>query len=132
MSERVYFIGDGRGHIKIGCSNNPGARIATLQTGTVSTLELLATMRGGREEESCLHGMFTASRVTGEWFRRTELLDGIIAQANEWPNADFDDVLHAAAETLDAENQFGRILYSEHEWAGALHGRARPESEDFA
>ena len=64
------------GVCKIGISVNVTARICSLQTSSPYPLTLLATMPGGRLEESALHREFGQYRLNGEWFSlRPEILD---------------------------------------------------------
>ncbi len=68
----VYFIGepDLRGTIRIGYSANPWARLKALRDETRrSDLEILAKVRGGREEEAQFHERFAHLRSgQREWF----------------------------------------------------------------
>jgi hypothetical protein len=69
----VYFIRNSSEHIKIGVSNDPVKRLATLQTSNHNKLELLYTVTcGSREEafslEKSLHALFSSYRAFGEWF----------------------------------------------------------------
>lgn len=68
-SSWVYFIqsGDG-GPIKIGWSEEPEKRIASLQTAHPEKLRLLAVTPGDASTEAGLHAEFSAARKTGEWF----------------------------------------------------------------
>ena len=66
----VYVIRDEESDlIKIGVSEHPQKRLASLQTGTVNRLCLVAAFSGGRDLEARLHATFAAARVAGEWFR---------------------------------------------------------------
>jgi len=66
----IYFIGDGRGHVKIGyAKRNAEDRLCTLQTGAVSTLRILREIDGSRKIEGWLHRRFVEHRIRGEWFR---------------------------------------------------------------
>ena len=65
----VYFVAaEHSGKIKIGCSDDPDARIVAMQTGCPVRLKLLATIPGGFEKEKELHGRFAHLRTAGEWF----------------------------------------------------------------
>jgi hypothetical protein len=69
-SSFVYFlqrIPDGP--IKIGWTDDPGRRVAELQTGSAEELMLRALIPGGRAEETQLHEKFASARMLGEWFR---------------------------------------------------------------
>lgn len=70
----VYFIrsGDRFGPVKIGITRNPARRLAALQTANSEELQLLAVCPNwdGCFEQS-LHETLSASRLQGEWFRRS-------------------------------------------------------------
>jgi len=63
----VYFASNQGGHIKIGFSSNPWARVRELSTGG-GPLRLLAVQSGSRQDEAALHLRFSALRKHGEWF----------------------------------------------------------------
>lgn len=65
----VYFIGAGRGHVKIGSSRRPEARLKQLQTAQPERLILIGTMPGGRALETELQAKYHRYAVGGEWFR---------------------------------------------------------------
>ena len=68
----VYVIErEDNGHVKIGISENPAARRATLQTGSSSRLRIVHTaFAGDRAEDVELeaHTFLAARRLEGEWF----------------------------------------------------------------
>lgn len=76
MQTYVYFIQAGKGHIKIGVSKDPEARLRELQVGASGReLVLLATLPfRSREEafemEKYLHAELAKFRINGEWFKR--------------------------------------------------------------
>lgn len=71
----VYFIGQQSGGlVKIGVSNDPVARMTTLQVGSPVPLELLVAIVGDIALERTLHAIFSRDRAHGEWFRRSETL----------------------------------------------------------
>lgn len=72
----IYFIQDSRTlEIKIGFTEqNVLVRLATLQTGTASKLEVLACVPGEVTDETALHVKFASDRVSGEWFRPSPAL----------------------------------------------------------
>jgi hypothetical protein len=127
----VYFIGDGHGRVKIGCSSNPAGRLGTLQTGTALPLRLLCSIIGGREQESFLHNWFREDRIAGEWFKQSHRLAGFIETAIDSPGADPQWLLEIWAETEDARHMYDGVLYEEHAWSRSLQGRPgeRPEAE---
>jgi hypothetical protein len=68
----VYFIQSGdSGPVKIGYSDDPGRRLAQLQTGHPESLVLLCWIAGGPTKEREVHDRFRAERLRedGEWFR---------------------------------------------------------------
>ena len=77
----VYFVGadEGSGAVKIGWSTDLKKRMSALNTGSSRALTLLAWVRGGRVVEAHFHKAFKASRVNGEWFKRTPDLVALIA-----------------------------------------------------
>ena len=67
----VYAIREkDTGHIKLGISKNPRARLAQLQTGNSSELELVAYRRAENRfrDEQAIHADADAYRLRGEWF----------------------------------------------------------------
>jgi len=77
----VYFIQSiGGGPIKIGHSDSPIKRLATLQTSHYEKLTILATVDGGLTTETKLHERFSKDRLHGEWFTPSEELMQYINQ----------------------------------------------------
>lgn len=76
----VYFIAAQSGPIKIGMAANPKARLAGLQTSHHERLELLATCRGGANQERLYHYQFKEHRLKGEWFKRVPEIEAEIAR----------------------------------------------------
>ena len=72
----VYFASDQHGHVKIGYSTNPGARVQQLMNGTTlnptphAQITLLAKSPGTFDTETKLHRVFSPFRVSGtkEWY----------------------------------------------------------------
>jgi len=67
----VYFIQDTiSGHVKIGKSKNPKARLSQLQTATTNPLKLLHTIEceDMDELETMFHSRFADCYIRGEWF----------------------------------------------------------------
>lgn len=65
----VYVIqGDEGTPIKVGLSEDPPARLKTLQTGNPQTLRLLYVIPGGHAIEAALHRRLEGSQVLGEWY----------------------------------------------------------------
>lgn len=77
----VYFAqADDR--VKIGWSKKVAARLAQLQTGNATPIQLLGTVPGGRTLERQLHDRFAHLRLSGEWFQAApELLEHITRRA---------------------------------------------------
>lgn len=66
----LYLIGDEKNtYLKIGRSNNPVKRCASLQTSSPLLLSILYTIPGKGGVESSLHSKFSTLREKGEWFR---------------------------------------------------------------
>lgn len=77
LPEWTYFI-RGADAIKIGRSRQPRARMAELQPGSGTKLELLLAVPFSRLTEPDAHRKFKHLRLHGEWFRpEQELLDFI-------------------------------------------------------
>ncbi len=74
---KVYFIKCGDA-IKIGFSQNPWARVATLKTAMPENPVLLGSFNGVMQDEKDLHVRFKHLRINREWFRAdAELLEHI-------------------------------------------------------
>ena len=67
----TYFITDGV-NIKIGRSKDPKKRLASLQTGYPTRLEILSVVRGDCEADC--HELLKDHRLGGEWFDMSALL----------------------------------------------------------
>jgi hypothetical protein len=79
----VYFACASVGYdflaVKIGASEKPLARIATLRTGCPGDLWCQSTvrcasLRDARKLERALHAQFSELRMFGEWFRDSRLI----------------------------------------------------------
>jgi hypothetical protein len=82
----VYFIQAGvTGRpIKIGYTDDLGKRIISLQIGLPEPMEVLLSVKGGRELERELHAKFAHLRIRQEWFRaERELLEAILELGKE-------------------------------------------------
>lgn len=65
----VYCIGNiAAGICKIGVTTNLKQRLSMLKTGSHCTLEVFATLEGGKDLEAELHREFADDRLNGEWF----------------------------------------------------------------
>ena len=68
----IYFIAEGaRGAIKIGLTDDPARRLATLQIGNSRPLRCLGLIYSPQHTEGAWHHRFAAQRISGEWFKRT-------------------------------------------------------------
>ena len=88
------------GRCKIGVAGNPHARLASLQTGSPTPLELVATHAGGHAYERELHRRYAEHALAGEWF------DGPAERFHEffpWSSAD----ALGASETPDRARHLG-------------------------
>lgn len=75
----VYFVTCREANaVKIGFSIEPAARLPEIQWGCPLTLTLEAVMPGDHQDEVRLHRWFADDRITGEWFRLSEMLELII------------------------------------------------------
>lgn len=63
---------------KIGYSENPEKRLASLQTANYEKLELITTFNGSRDLEAHLHKKFGVYRLNGEWFTYNEEIKNLI------------------------------------------------------
>jgi hypothetical protein len=64
--------------IKIGFSEDVEQRMAALMSGFDDGIELLAQCEGDQAVESGFHKLFETTRNEGEWFERSDLLNGLI------------------------------------------------------
>jgi len=81
----VYFIAANETLVKIGTTANLRARLSALQTSSIHTLRLLATIPGGPTLEKLLHKQFRHARVRGEWFERTPELEELLQELASLP-----------------------------------------------
>lgn len=79
----VYFIGNGRGQVKIGTASNVKSRLSGLQTGSPDELELLAYIPGGNARERKLHDEYAEYRIRGEWFELSHRIQAGISAYQE-------------------------------------------------
>jgi hypothetical protein len=78
--QKVYFVCDALGRIKIGFSNNVQKRVKALQTANSMPLTLVGTMPGTFATEKALHARFANARIQGEWFQPTDELISFIRE----------------------------------------------------
>jgi hypothetical protein len=65
----IYFVqAVNGGLVKIGLAQDAQRRLRELQCGSPVELRLLRLEKGGKLEESELHGTFAHLRIRGEWF----------------------------------------------------------------
>lgn len=67
----VYVAQSAHGHVKIGFSNNPAARLASLQTGSPFPISIVwQEFAGDRafDIEQQAHAILAPHRMAGEWF----------------------------------------------------------------
>lgn len=71
MTGSIYFIVTGEdAAMKIGFTKgDPTIRIAALQTGCPTEIELLGYLPGSLHDERALHRRCSESRIRGEWYR---------------------------------------------------------------
>lgn len=87
MLRQIYFAKCGD-RIKVGISNNVGARLSQLRTGAGAPVELLAAVDGDNRIERALHNKLKQYRVDGEWFRDCpETRAAIQNSLNNFPKA---------------------------------------------
>lgn len=71
----IYVIRAVNGHVKIGITADPLARLASLQTGASQKLDLVyacaAQSNDGYAIEQAAHGILWKHRLAGEWFDTT-------------------------------------------------------------
>jgi len=68
VAGNVYFLRCGE-FVKIGCAASVAERVRAIATMNPHPLELLAIVKGGRDEEKALHRRFAHLRHRDEWFR---------------------------------------------------------------
>lgn len=74
-ADHLYVIQSRRGGpVKVGRSLNPNVRLAQLQTGSPSKLELVRVYCHQGHRESGMHRWLAPLRVFGEWFQPSSVL----------------------------------------------------------
>jgi hypothetical protein len=67
--ERIYFIREARGPVKIGVAANPAKRLRGMRVGNPRPLQLLAWFDVPAGLEERIHSVLSHDQVNGEWFR---------------------------------------------------------------
>lgn len=76
----VYFLRVGD-TVKIGFSGDPLTRFNDLRTGLAKPITSIVMVHGDYHDERRLHHRFASVRLEGEWFRYTEAIRMVMAQA---------------------------------------------------
>lgn len=80
----TYFVANhAQTRVKIGRSNNPPTRLASLQTGSHELLTILLVVNGDHEAE--FHTRFAESRLHGEWFDYSYAIRKFVAEETGLP-----------------------------------------------
>ncbi|MBX3580111.1 MAG: GIY-YIG nuclease family protein [Rhizobiaceae bacterium] len=66
----IYFLFT-RERVKIGFSENPAVRVASLLTATSDPAEMIVVIEGSRHDERRLHMELSGTAVHREWFQRS-------------------------------------------------------------
>lgn len=83
----VYFVTCREANaVKIGFSVEPLARLPEIQWGCPLPLTLEAVMSGTHQDEARMHRWFAEERITGEWFRLSEMIE-LVIKNNAVPHA---------------------------------------------
>jgi hypothetical protein len=121
----VYLITSSNA-VKIGVSNNPQKRLATLQTANHEPLRLFFEIRCSSDElaykvESCLHERYSTYRLNGEWF----MID---------PNIAVNEIIFAVnlASALTGRNWWRNQAVETPDYALSHHSEDEIEKEPFA
>lgn len=77
-----YFIGGEDGPVKIGFSRFVEGRLKDMCFHSPIKLLILATVAGGRGQETAYHDKFAAHRLHGEWFERCPEIEAEIERLN--------------------------------------------------
>ena len=91
-TDYVYIIQMGRKNIfKIGKSNDPQARLTTLQTSSPYELKIFHIFEADNASaaEESLHMAFSAARMEGEWFNLTNLQKSQVAEIKGFEDGKF-------------------------------------------
>lgn len=126
----VYFIAPpGIGPVKIGSTKGPLIhRLMALRIGSPLELAVEAWTPGDCRLETELHHAFSHDRSHGEWFRRTERLEALMASIGMGGQLDRAEFLPIHAERPAK----ARRTRQARDYTGALfrHGTVTPSSSD--
>ena len=67
-TDHLYLIGSSTGHVKIGRTQKPMARMRGIQTSNPGKLTMIAILKGQGELEFGAHAKFSHLQAEGEWF----------------------------------------------------------------
>jgi hypothetical protein len=81
----VYFVGGDEGPVKIGFTTEMPLRLRNLANQSAHPIKLLAAIAGGRDLEKRYHAKFADDRLHGEWFKRSEAVEGELAKLRWMP-----------------------------------------------
>lgn len=110
---KVYFIrAHGTGAIKIGCSQNPWARLQSLRTASSEPLQLITAIDGDFTKEQKLQERFKHLRRNREWFNPGQDLLAYIASL---PAAGSSGSATSSAEGSSDGSALGSLLQQEEE-----------------
>lgn len=90
MTDRTYVyavLAQESRRIKIGVTNDPNRRLASLQTGSPERLELIGAAPGDRFTEARLHAELQHDRLLGEWFASTDRVIRVCGDFLGWDKA---------------------------------------------
>ena len=83
----LYAISSGPdAPVKLGISSEPLRRLQDLQVASHQPLKIIGVREGTLPDEARLHRVLRASRLSGEWFRRTPELDSFLATLQPFDN----------------------------------------------
>ncbi|MBZ9600719.1 GIY-YIG nuclease family protein [Phyllobacterium chamaecytisi] len=75
----VYFA-KANNLVKIGHAEDVQRRLAALAASFIDGIELVAQCDGGKDVEAAFHAMFSDSKVEGEWFANSPLMEATISK----------------------------------------------------
>lgn len=111
MECMIYVIRCGdSGPYKIGRARDAGKRLVNLQSAHHEQLHLVGLLQGHECDEDGLHEVFAETRIRGEWFAPSELLDSLLTALSEdrgraWVDTKIDEVNAAELAPLLAKRK---------------------------